>query len=61
MQCKKVNRDNYQFYLPVRVQNFESTELDFSSLVHSSGASIGLGDGDLDDYTSFSHHTNLEH
>jgi len=53
--------DNYRFYLPARVQNFESTEPDFSDRVYSSCASIGLGDGDLDGCTYFSRQFNLEH
>jgi hypothetical protein len=52
MQCEKVNMDNYRFYLPARVRNFESTEPDFSSLVYCLGASIGPRDGDLDSCTS---------
>ena len=51
MQVAKVNMDNHRFYLPARIQNFESAELDFSSLVHSSGAPIGPEDGDLDGCT----------
>ena len=58
--------DNYQFYLPARVRCFESSEQDSSSLIYSSGASVGLGDGDLDSCTScdsddvtFSFHTYL--
>ena len=60
--CKvKVDMDNYWFYLLERVQNFKSTEPDFSSLFHSSGASIGPRDGDPDGFTCFSCHSNLEH
>ena len=60
--CKvKVDMDNYRFYLLARVQNFKSTEPDFSSLFHSSGASIGPGDGDLDGCICFSCHSKLEH
>ena len=51
MQCGKTNMDNYQFYLPMRVWNFESAELDFSSLSYSSGASIDPRDRDLDNCT----------
>ena len=40
------------FPVPTRVLNFKSTEPDSSSLVHSSGASIGPRDGDLDSCTS---------
>ena len=53
--------NNYRFYLPARVRNLESAEPDFSNLVYSLGASIGTGDGDLDDCTCFLRHTNLEH
>ena len=53
--------DNYRFYLPARVRSFESAEPDFSILFHSSGASIGPGDGDLDGCTCFSRHSSLEH
>jgi len=52
MKCEKVNMDNYRFYLPLRVRNFESAEPDFSSLIHYSGASFSLGDGYLDGCTS---------
>ena len=45
--------DNYRFYLPTRVRNFESAEPDFSSIIHSLGASISPEDGDLDDCTSY--------
>ena len=44
--------NNYQFYLLARVQIFKSSGQDFSSLVHFLGASVGLGDGDLDSCTS---------
>jgi hypothetical protein len=37
---KKVNMNNYRFYLPARVRNFGSAKPDFSSLTHSSGASL---------------------
>ena len=49
---KKVNMDNYRFYLPARVQCFESSEQDSSCLVHSFGASIGPRDANLDGCTS---------
>ena len=42
----------YRFSLPARVRYFESAELDFSSLVYSSGASFSPRDGDLDGCTS---------
>ena len=42
----------YRFSLPTRVRYFESAELDFSSLVYSSGASFSPRDGDLDGCTS---------
>ena len=53
--------DNYRFYLLARVRNFKSAKLDFSSFIHSLGASIGLEDGDLNGCSSFSCHSNLEH
>jgi hypothetical protein len=59
MQCKKVNMDNYRFYLSARARDFESAEPDFSSLTHSSGTSLGSGDRDLYGCTFFSRHTNL--
>ena len=53
MQRKKVNMDNYQFYLPARVQCFKSSEYDLiEEVLYFLGASIGLGDGDLDGCTS---------
>ena len=58
---KEVNMDNYRFYLPARVQDFKSTESDFSSCIYSSGASVGLGDGNPDGCTSFSCHSKFEH
>jgi hypothetical protein len=49
----KVNMDNYRCYLPARVRIFKSSGQDFfSNLVYSSGASVSLGDGDLDGCTS---------
>ena len=51
MQCEKANMDNNRFYIPARVRNFESAELDFSSLSYSSGASIDPRDRDLDNCT----------
>ena len=59
MQCEKVNMDNYRFYLPTRVRNFESAEPDFSIWVHSSGVSFGPRDEDPN--TCFSRHSKLEH
>ena len=54
MQRKKVNMDNYQFYLPARVQCFKSSEYDLiEEVLYFLGASIGLGDGDLDGCTSY--------
>ena len=53
MECEKINMDNYRFYLPARVRNFESAEPDLSSLVYCSGASIGPGDGDYDGCTFY--------
>jgi hypothetical protein len=47
MQCERVNMDNYQFYLSVRVQWFKSSEQD-SYHVHSLGASSDPKGGDLD-------------
>ena len=53
MQCGKVNMDNYQFYLLARVRIFKSSGQDLTGKsFYSLGASIGLGDGDLDGYTS---------
>jgi hypothetical protein len=48
----RVNMDNYQCYLSVRVWIFKSCEHDFSISFYSSGASVGLRDGDFDGYTS---------
>jgi hypothetical protein len=48
----KVNIGNYRIYLLARVRCLESAEQDCSSLVYSSGAWIGPGDGDLDGCTS---------
>ena len=49
----KVNIDNYQFYLLARVQCFKSSEQDLiEEVLYFLGASIGLGDGDLDGCTS---------
>ena len=70
MQCYKINMDNYQFYLLTRVRCFKSSEQDLTGeVLYSLGASIGLGDGDLDGCTScdgdsnddvtFSFHTSL--
>ena len=53
--------DNYLLYLPARVQDFKSTEQDFSSCIYSSGASVAPRDGDIDGCTSFSCHSKLEH
>jgi hypothetical protein len=54
--------DNYRFYLSARVQNFKPTEPDLiGEVLHSSGASVGPRDGDLDGCTCFSCHSNLEH
>ena len=53
--------DNYRFYLPVRVQDFKSSELDFSSCIYSLGGLVGLGDGDPDGCTGFLCHSKLEH
>ena len=53
--------DNYRFYLPARVRDFKSVKPDFSDHVYSSGASVGLSDGDLDGCTGFSCHSKLEH
>jgi hypothetical protein len=50
--------DNYRFYLLARVRDFKSVELDFSSCIYSSGALVGLRDGDP---TGFSCHSKLEH
>ena len=58
---KEVNMDNYRFYLPARVQDFKFAEPDFSSCIYSSGASVGLKDGDPNGCTSFSYHSKLEH
>jgi hypothetical protein len=53
--------NNYRFYFPARVQDFKSAELDFFDCVYSSGASVGLGDGDSNGCTSFSCQSKLEH
>ena len=58
---KEVNMDNYRFYLLVRVWDFKSAKPDFSVHVYSSGASIGPGDGELDDCICFSCQSNLEY
>ena len=58
---KEVNMDNYQFYLPTMVQDFKSTEPDFSSCIYSSGALVDPGDGDPNGSTGFSCHSKLEH
>ena len=53
--------DNYRFYLPARVQDFKSAELDFSSCIYSSGISLGPRDRDLAGCICFSCHSKLEH
>jgi hypothetical protein len=46
--------DNYWFYLSARVQCFESSKQDLTrEVLHSLGASVGLGDGDLDGCPSY--------
>ena len=52
---------NLLIFLLERVWNFKSTEPDFSSFIHSLGASIGPGDGDLNGCSCFSCQSNLEH
>jgi hypothetical protein len=47
MQCGKINMDNYQYYLPVRVRIFKSSEQDY----HSFGASVNPEDADLNGHT----------
>ena len=49
---RKVNMDNYQFYLLARVRILSLSDRTTSSLVHSLGASVGLEDGDPDGCTS---------
>ena len=61
MQCEKVNMDNFRFYLPTRVRDFKSAEPDFSDCIYSSGALVGLEDGDPNSCTCFSCHSNVEH
>jgi len=50
--AERTNMDNYQFYLPVKVQCFKSSEHQTSYHVHSLDASSDPRGGYLDDYTS---------